>query len=376
MNRARAVALAGVALTAAGLIPATPATAAPTVVMSGLDNPRGVAVAPNGRVFVAETGAGGDECREIEGPQGLAVSCFGRTGRVSVLRDGVQQVKTVGFPSEAAEDGGFAVGLHDVVIDPTGRTFVVVGGQNPPSSTGLPLDDWGSMLRATRPDGRDRKASLEAHEAAHDPDGNGIESNAYGMAALADGTMLVADAAANALLHVTKTGEVTTLAVFPDQALRVPVAGLPTGPESPMPIQSVPTSVAVGPDGAFYVGELTGFPFVPGYSRVWRVVPGETPTVFADGFTAIIDLTFGPDGSLYVLQLTKAGVLAGEFLGLLEGALYKVQGGPLAAVTKTEIAKGALTAPGGVAISPDGTTAYVTNKAISAGEGELLAIPL
>ena len=42
-----------------------------------------------------------------------------------------------------------------------------------------------------------------------------------------------------------------------------------------MTVQSVPPSVAVGPDGALYVGELTGYPFGVGKARIWRVVPGQ-----------------------------------------------------------------------------------------------------
>jgi hypothetical protein len=37
-------------------------------------------------------------------------------------------------------------------------------------------------------------------------------------------------------------------------------------------MQAVPTSVAVAPDGAYYVGQLTGFPFPVGGARVFRVV--------------------------------------------------------------------------------------------------------
>ena len=71
-------------------------------------------------------------------------------------------------------------------------------------------------------------------------------------------------------------------------------------------VQSVPSSVAVGPDGALYVGELTGVPFEPGTARVWRVVPGKKPTVYATGFTNISDLAF--DGkNLLVLELAAKG---------------------------------------------------------------------
>ena len=81
-----------------------------------------------------------------------------------------------------------------------------------------------------------------------------------------------------------------------------------------LPAQAVATSIAVGPDGAYYVGELKGFPAPTGESRVWRIEPGtrhaqcgSSPacSVVLDGFTSIIDLTFGPDGTLYVVELDE-----------------------------------------------------------------------
>ena len=39
------------------------------------------------------------------------------------------------------------------------------------------------------------------------------------------------------------------------------------------------TSIAVGPDGAYYAGELKGFPGTPGHPRVWRIEPGTRHTV-------------------------------------------------------------------------------------------------
>jgi hypothetical protein len=35
--------------------------------------------------------------------------------------------------------------------------------------------------------------------------------------------------------------------------------------------------VVVGPDGAYYVSQLTGFPFPVGAANVYRVVPGSAP---------------------------------------------------------------------------------------------------
>jgi hypothetical protein len=69
--------------------------------------------------------------------------------------------------------------------------------------------------------------------------------------------------------------------------------------------------VAVGPDGAYYVGQLTGFPFPVGGARVFRVVPGHRPQVFARGFTNIIDIAFDRHGRLHVLEIASDGILAG-----------------------------------------------------------------
>jgi hypothetical protein len=77
----------------------------------------------------------------------------------------------------------------------------------------------------------------------------------------------------------------------------------------------VPTSVAVGPDGYYYVGELKGFPAPQNESRIWRIAPwaswaecGVDPDcelVFDGGFTSIIDMAFGPEGLLYVVELDE-----------------------------------------------------------------------
>ena len=57
----------------------------------------------------------------------------------------------------------------------------------------------------------------------------------------------------------------------------------------------MPTSVVVGPDGDYYVGELVGIPFSGPKrppSSIYRVAAAEPHdvTVFLTGFNAIIDM--------------------------------------------------------------------------------------
>ncbi|MCY1144477.1 ScyD/ScyE family protein [Actinoplanes sp. Pm04-4] len=154
------------------------------------------------------------------------------------------------------------------------------------------------------------------------------------------------------LVRLSPRGRRATVASFPSRLVPAP-ARLPDGTPRGTPVRmpAVPTAVAQGPDGAFYVGELTGFPFPPGRARVWRVVPGQPPEVYAGGLTAVVDLAWGPDG-LYVLELAKNGLLSGD----RTGALVRVgeQG------RHREVASAGLTAPTGLTIR--GRYAYVTRE--------------
>jgi hypothetical protein len=209
-------------------------------------------------------------------------------------------------------------------------------------------------------------ADLLAYEAKKNPDsgdpGSEIDSNPYGVLGTRDGAVAT-DAGGNTLLNINRKGKVSTLAVFHTRLVNAPPP--PNGPGGQVPMQAVPTSVVRGPDGAYYVSQLTGFPFPVGGANIYRVVPGKKPTVYAGGFTNVVDLAFDRQGRLLVLELTRTGLLSGQMTGALIRVDRKGQ--------RTELATGRLTAPGGMAVARDGAI-YVTNKSILAGGGELLRI--
>src|SRR3990170_5909479 len=97
---------------------ASPATAAgPTVsvVASGLDNPRGIDVGADGRVFVAAAGHGGD------------AGGFGTSGRIVVIDHGSVRTYVGGLPS-AISDEGEVTGPVNVALDARGNAVAVIGG--------------------------------------------------------------------------------------------------------------------------------------------------------------------------------------------------------------------------------------------------------
>lgn len=322
------------------------------LVASGLNNPRGLAFAPNGDLYVLEAGAGGTESCHL-GPTGNR--CFGLTGaviRIDFLL-GTAEVVAAGLPSLAAPSGASATGAHDIGFEGEGNLYFTIGFAGDPDLRGSALGDVGaSMAQVARllPTGSARLiADLGTYEVINDPDADGADSNPYGILVL-PGRRIVADAGANALLEITANGDIRTLAIFPESQL-------PGGRDA------VPTGLALGPDGAYYVGQLTGAPFVVGLAKVYRVPPqGGEPEIYAEGFTNIIDIDFGPDGSLYVLQIANP---IPNFGG---GALLRVAPDG----TRTQITV-PLFAPGGITIAKDGTI-YVTNRSTSPGGGEVLRI--
>ena len=228
------------------------------------------------------------------------------------------------------------------------------------------LENMGKMVRIPGRGPWRYESDVAQYEADNNPDAGAVDSNPYAVLAL-PGKQLIADAGANALLQVGANGAISTVAVFPDRPTPAPpFLGLPPG--AMIDMQSVPTTVAAGPDGAYYVGELTGFPFPVGGANVYRVVPGSTPTVYASGFTNIIDIAWGPDGYLYVLEIATNGLFSGD----LTGAIKRYD--PGSGTTQLLFSDG-LFAPGGLAFGPDGAL-YVTNYSILPGAGQVLRIEL
>ena len=358
------------------------------VIATGLDNPRHVAVAPNGDVYVAEAGRGGDHATAascFDSAEGFA--CTGDSGAVTRItkhwwRSDQERVLT-GLASFAPVDGSSAIGPHGIFVD-GGKVYVTNGGPTAPMrNDAVVLRDptlvsedpvsalYGTLLKLRRHGRFSQVADLWAFENENNPDeedGNPlVDSNPVDVLASQRGRLYVADAGGNTILRVSRRGALEVVALFPN----VPTPDPSGGPDVDM--NAVPTGVVEGRDGALYVSQLTGFPFPIGGAKVFRVDPrsGEF-TTYASGFTNAMDLAFGRDGTLYVLEIDSDSIIPPD--GPKDGGLWAVPRGG-GTPEKIELPAGTLTEPGGIAVGKDGDL-YVSNHSREAGAGEVLKIDL
>jgi len=350
--------------TAQRVVPDT-VTSTIQVVAGGLNAPRKLVYDSDGhRVLVAEAGVlAGDT-----GPCGFAERglpfCLGLTGSIFQYSESGQAPRRIvtGLPSAGLQAGPpVVIGLHDLSLTGDGLTvaFGLLGNQPYRDSLG---PDAAALAQIATINGAGKVkpfADIVGFEDQLYP--GRPEANPYGVATGPYGTV-VANAggpefAGNDLLLVKPNGTITQLAQFP---ARHPAAD-PTDT-----IESVPTAVAQGPDGAFYVGELTGAPFYPGEARVWRVVPGQPATVYAQGFTLITDLAFDAQGRLIVLETAQDNPFDTD----QDGALIRVeQNGQ-----RTVLASAGMKNPGGVALAGPGVYYVTSGNATGGGVGQLLKI--
>lgn len=330
---------------------------------------RVLALAGAGMLAVALAGtttaaAGTDLTRAVEGlngPRGLDIA-YGKTvvaesdGSITeIIRSGPDKGTTEKI-GKVTKGFGAAV-----AVAPNGDVWAVTGGEE-------------GALYLFR-DGKPRRTvahiadAMKKNPDPYDLEGKPKESNAFGLAAMPDGSALVADAANNSVVRVTRGGDISVVARVKTRVVEMPEGfddpQLPP-PGTPMPTESVVTSVAVGPDGEVYLGELRGFPGTPGTSQIWRVEPGATGavckpnkpnkgacTLEADGLTSVVALDTGRGGALYVAELSKMGWLAAEF---------EVPGAEVGAIirlghdrnVRRELSPDQVILPGGVAVGQGG----------------------
>lgn len=346
------------------------------VLARGLENPRQITFGPDGALYVAEAGTGGSG-PVILGPE-LGVSLtFGTTGAVTRV-DGNSQTRVIsGLPSLALTPQGTvsnlnvgdalsSVGPHDVGFDQSGNAYVLLGyastafqkellgaeGTDVGRLLSYTIDANGTWRRNT-----DFFVDLLANRELYNPYADGdYLNNPYDLEIVGE-QFIIADPGGNNYFSTDLTGKVTLQSRFAPLTV------------NGVRVESVPSVITLGPDGAYYVGEFTGRPYPEGGARVYRVLPNGEPEVYASDFTQITGIDFDSKGNLYVLEYSVNSTINPD--AELLGRVTKIapDGTRTVLISPGE----GLIAPNGLTVGPEGAI-YVSNRSTVLGEGEVVRI--
>jgi sugar lactone lactonase YvrE len=268
------------------------------VVAEGLWNPGDLAFGPDGTLYIAETGvAGGDPTAPPAAATPMADGSL-PMGPAPAVPPRVSQVAPDGTQSVLTEEtGGVGIGFYngEVIVSQGGGSVGSGMSPQPAENTINSVDAASGTVRLV--------ASLGQYEVDNNPDGLDVNPNLYGLAITADGQIYVADAGGNTIYRVdAATGEFALFAVVPN--LTDLTGATPTAEElamQPGPRQPVPTSVVIDAGGNVVVallGEQWSGPSILSFA------PDGTYTEGISGLAMIVNAALGPDGLLYVSQLT------------------------------------------------------------------------
>ncbi len=329
-------------------------------VAGNLVNPRYLTIAPDGSLYVSEAGTGGDELLYMPSPEAATpemgtpqpaqpVGNRGFTGRVSkIAPDGTVMEIATGFPSYNVEE---PVGPAGIAFA-NEKLWLAIGGAGPGTAFLDPLPNENTVVVIDPVAGTVTPiADIGAYERANNPHPAAVDSNLYGLAVGADGTLYVADAGGNTIYAVNpESGDLKVVAVLND----IPS---PPGTQGPPMLEPVPTGVAINPSGGLFVGLLSGGPFPPGAAKVLAIAPDGTVSDAATGLTMVVDVAVGPDGNLYASQISLNFLSQPPALGNVVR---------IAADGSHEVVVDGVPFPNGIAFDADGNL-YVVANTVSFG---------
>ncbi|MBB1286742.1 ScyD/ScyE family protein [Flavisolibacter sp. BT320] len=332
-----------------------PVQASVTVLYKGLNNPRGLKFGPDGYLYVAEAGTGGNMstagiCPDIQ--VGLPLGPFTGSptgGGVSKISMGGQRT-VVTNQLASSQDAGpnpSIMGPSDVAFMGNTLYVLMAGAGCSHGVTSMP-----NGIFRINPDGTptliaDLGAWLLANPAENPADDFEPEGVWYSMVTKGKSFYAV-EPNQGVLVEVGLDGQISEVADISATEGHI-----------------VPTALAY--KGNFYFGNLGTFPIQP-QSAIYKVNPAGKIQTIATGFSAILGLVIDQQSRMYVLEMTSGA----PFPTPGTGRIVKVEPNG-----SKEVIVSGLNLPTGMTMGPDGNL-YVSNWGFGMppGGGEIVKVTL
>ncbi len=307
--------------------------------------PRGLKFGPDGYLYVATAGVGGNNtttCEQVIPPVGPYMG--GNTASIlKISPDKNVSVVADELPSDV-NALGFTMGIADVAFIGNQLYALLVAGcshGNPdfPSSVIKINDDGTWTVVADLSDYLKNNPVAFSEEEDFEPDGS-----AYGMVNVR-GDLYVVEANHGEMVKVTTDGMITRVIDFSARYGHI-----------------VPTAVAY--HGNFFVGNLRTFPLVKGSSNIYKVTPGGSVKIWATDFTGILGVAFDAQNRMYVLE--TSAVNNGPVPGT--GRVVRVNND-----NSRDVIVDNLFFPTGMTFGPDGAL-YISNTGFGPPTGQILKV--
>jgi hypothetical protein len=308
-----------------------------SVFSTGLQNPRGIEWGPDGNLYVAEGGTGGNtstagQCDQVVPPVGpyLGSSDGARISRISPA--GVRSDFVTGLPSSqtSALIGSDTSGVADVAFIGNTAYALITGAGCSHGVAGIPNGIVRINPNGSRSQIADLSAFYKAHPVAHPSPGDfEPDGTPYSMVAVR-GDLYVVEPNHGELDRVQTNGQITRVIDYSATFGHV-----------------VPTTVAY--HGNFYIGNLGTLEDLGKHNQfIAQVNPAGQTKVVASGLQTVLGLVFDDQARMYILDM--GGYVPGQ------GKVLRID----PSGRMTEIASG-LDHPTAITLGPDGAL-YVSDR--------------
>ncbi len=323
----------------------------------GMSFPRGLKFGPDGFLYVAESGPGGNistvgQCEQVPAPVGPWTG--GNNGRISRINSiGVRSTVADNFPSSFSVVGG-ELGVADIAFLDGKLYAVITGGGcshghiNPAENNGVVRinSDGSRTLIADLSEFVKNNETADPEPGDFEPDGT-----PYSMVA-AKGSLFVVEANHGQVIQVDPgPGDTAKISRLADISATFG--------------HNVPTAMAY--HGNLYVGNLGTFPISVGSSRIIKITPSGRMKTVATGLTAVLGVAFDKDSNLYALEMSTVD---GDFPVPGSGRVVRI----LDDGTLVPVVTG-LMLPTAMTFGPDNNL-YISNWGFGPPLGEILKVTL